>query len=129
MAEWIDLVEMGLDVARGFALDRGRRGGFEGYGDYGGAITPISYGHRPTGGGGGGGGGGMMPTACPPARPRMPGAVVYDNPCSPGNPTVFYNGGSVSSLLSPKVLANQARKLARANRVVPKKAVRRKKGR
>ncbi len=120
-----DLISQGIGAVRDIALGGGQGGSLGGSGFGGVPLVSQFFGL----GGNGNGPTAAIPTTCPPARPRMPGALTFANPCSPSNPTVYLNAGSVSSMLSPKVLASQARKLARANRVVPKKTVRRKKGR
>ncbi len=65
--------------------------------------------------------------ACPPARPRMPTSLQMADPCAPNNPTFYLKAGKASAAMWPGVLAGQAKKLARANKAVPKKTVRQKK--
>ncbi len=99
----------------------------EGFGGFGGVGQPQFLPRvQPAGflGFGDGNGG-----ACAPVRPRMPSSLQMPDPCAPNNPTFYLKAGKASAAMWPNVLAGQARKLARANRAVPKKTVRRKKGR
>ncbi len=50
------------------------------------------------------------------------------DPCTPNNPTFYLKAGKASAAMWPNVLASQAKKLGRANKAVPKKTVRQKKG-
>ncbi len=63
---------------------------------------------------------------CPPARPRMPSAVVTPNPCAPSNPTVYLKAGSVSSAVFPSLVKSQNKK---ARKVATAAGVRRSGGR
>ncbi len=121
------------DILRGAGNILGAFSGESPTGDFGGfggtgSSTPFQIGTQIRGflglGGDGNGGG-----TCPPVRPRMPSSLQMADPCAPNNPTFYLKAGKASAAMWPNVLAGQARKLARANRAVPKKTVRRKKGR
>ncbi len=133
MAEWPDLLSQGLTLAREIALSPGGfRGAFSGesptgtFGGFGGVnatpfVDPAMF--NP---------GGFLPEflggdpACPPPRPRMPSAIVTDNPCNPSNPTVYLKAGSVSSAVFPSLVKSQNKK---ARKVATAAGVRRSGGR
>ncbi len=127
----------GFDVAELADILRGAGnilGAFSGesptgeFGDFGGTSFQTGAAIRTFLGLGGNANGGAV-AGCPPVRPRMPSSLQMADPCAPNNPTFYLKAGKASAAMWPNVLAGQARKLARANRAVPKKTVRRKKGR
>ncbi len=128
MANLIDLLSAGIGAVRDVALTPGGQavltGNFGDFGGFGGAFSPIRFDQ-------------VNPATgrieringdCPAPRPRLPAAFISPDPCSPHNPTVYLNAGKVSSMLSPKILKQQNKRFMDMSKRLPRKTVRRRKG-